>query len=141
MQMLMQPHSVLVRFFREEGFNGWVAHVLHLDVVTKGDSLNHAIEMAEEAAGIVLAEDLSRGLDPLDRAARPEDWHEAYDRVLQGGSGRRVQLSEVIEREDEFREVLVRLFVSPCLMDEDEDDGPNDSGPRYQHEPEVDMVA
>jgi hypothetical protein len=53
----------------------WVAHCLNLNIVTQGDSIQHALMMAREAVGQVVADDLLHGLDPLERpAADPECW-------------------------------------------------------------------
>ena len=41
--------------------NKWEAHVLQLDVITYGESANHAIAMAEEAARMCYAHDLATG--------------------------------------------------------------------------------
>lgn len=70
------PHTLncWVILSREEGLAGWVAHVLDLDVVTQGDTLAHAIEMALEAAAMVIHDDAERGLNPLDRRAPAEAW-------------------------------------------------------------------
>ena len=57
----------------------WVAHVLELDVVTQGRSVAHALEMAEEAAGIVLSESAA----PRRRAPEPE-WERAYALMREG---------------------------------------------------------
>lgn len=70
---------------REEGLPGWGAHVLDLDVVTQGDTLDHAVAMAEEAAAMTLADDLARGLDPLRRRAPPADW-EALHQIQREGT-------------------------------------------------------
>jgi predicted RNase H-like HicB family nuclease len=57
----------------------WVAHVLELDAVTQGRSVAHALEMAEEAAGIVLTESAA----PRRRAPEPE-WERAYGLMREG---------------------------------------------------------
>ena len=56
----------------------WLAHCLDLDVMTQGNSLAHAIEMAREAVRMVIEDDLDAGRDPLDRRAPEEDWTELY---------------------------------------------------------------
>jgi len=57
----------------------WVAHVLELDVVTQGRSVEHALAMAEEAAGIVLSESAA----PRRRAPEAE-WERAYALMREG---------------------------------------------------------
>lgn len=51
---------------------GWEAHVLELDLVTYGRSLNHAVAMAEEAATMMYEDNLSRGV-PV-RHAPAAEW-------------------------------------------------------------------
>lgn len=45
----------------------WVTHILDIDVVTYGTSFHHALAMGLDAAALVIADDLARGLDPLAR--------------------------------------------------------------------------
>lgn len=59
----------------------WVAHCLDLDVVTQGSSPAHALEMAREAAAMVVVEDLNTNRDPLRRRAPEEFWAELYAMV------------------------------------------------------------
>lgn len=54
----------------------WTAHVLDLDVVTQGNSLEHALRMAAEACALVLADDLEAGLDLKRRRAPAHFWGE-----------------------------------------------------------------
>ena len=63
----------------------WVAHCLNLDVVTQGDSVQHAFAMAEEAVRLVIEDDLSHGLDPLERPKAPEDKWQMASTVLKSG--------------------------------------------------------
>lgn len=53
----------------------WVAHCLHLDVVSQGRSIEHALDMLREALEMIVSDDIAQGLDPLDRHKAPdEDW-------------------------------------------------------------------
>lgn len=52
----------------------WQAHVLEIDAVTQGDSLEHAVKMAAEAALRIVAEDVGRGRDPYSRRAPEREW-------------------------------------------------------------------
>jgi predicted RNase H-like HicB family nuclease len=52
----------------------WVAHCLDFNIMSAGDSPQHALEMVHEAVGLALADDLSRGLDPHARKADDDDW-------------------------------------------------------------------
>ena len=54
--------------------NCWVAHCLDFNILSIGDSPNHALEMVREAVGIALADDLNNGRDPHARKAEAEDW-------------------------------------------------------------------
>lgn len=62
----------------------WVAHVLELDAVTHGNSLEHAIEMAYEAATLIIVDDLTEGRSLASRRAPDEYWADLYA-VLQHG--------------------------------------------------------
>jgi predicted RNase H-like HicB family nuclease len=58
----------------------WLAHCLHLDILTQGDSVEHAFAMAQEAVELAVLEDVAQGLDPLERAPAPEEeWRPLYD--------------------------------------------------------------
>jgi len=59
----------------------WLAHCLELDVVSQGNSLAHAVAMIREAVGLVLSDDLSKGLDPQRRRAPQEDWEAMWKRL------------------------------------------------------------
>jgi len=77
----------------------WMAHCLELDVLTWGTSVEHAVEMVREAAGMVLVDDLSKDRDPLLRRAPQEDWDSMWTRLR----GARPQpLSEVANGRPEF---------------------------------------
>ncbi len=59
----------------------WLAHCLGLDVVSQGNSLSHAVAMIREAVGMVLTDDLHKGLDPQRRRAPPADWEAMWKRL------------------------------------------------------------
>lgn len=46
----------------------WVAHVPVLDLVTQGNSSEHAVFMANEAVEIIITDDIDAGRNPFDRA-------------------------------------------------------------------------
>lgn len=52
--------------------DAWVAECVPLDVMTQGDSLEHALDMLVDAIDLVIDDDLERGVDAL-RARRPSD--------------------------------------------------------------------
>jgi predicted RNase H-like HicB family nuclease len=57
----------------------WVAHCLQLDIVTQGNSIEHAFKMICEACELSMNADLEDGLDPFDREPAPdEDWNPYY---------------------------------------------------------------
>lgn len=141
------PVHVIFRRLDREKFeeHRWEAHVLELNVVTYGKSLGHAIDMAVEAAEMVIHDDLSAGEYPLRplRRADPEDWA-AYQDIRQralekkGGAAMRT-LQDVLddprtETEATFSAVAVELFVTYRLGD-DELLPKTDEGPERQVAP------
>jgi hypothetical protein len=52
----------------------WVSHCLDYDVVSQGDSLDHAMKMVVESTTIVVADDVSKGRDPMSRRAPEACW-------------------------------------------------------------------
>lgn len=50
----------------------WIAHDTDVDVVTQGESLDHALEMVKEAKTICVEADREAGLDPAGRRVYPE---------------------------------------------------------------------
>lgn len=85
----------------------WIAHVLNLDLVTQGDSVEHALEMSREAVALVLEDDLSRGLDSFQRRrAEPTFW-QLVTEALQSG----LPLPSVADR-SRIRAAVARLQVT-----------------------------
>lgn len=105
-------------FFRrsDELPGQWVAHCLDVDVVTYGNSLRHALEMLREAVDLVVVEDLSTGLEPLERSAPREEW-EAMIRCVNGAETRAYPLSELLEREETVRFAVVPVVVAYHRVD------------------------
>lgn len=67
--------SLRVHLARDPELNSiWVAHVLDLDLVTQGATLGEALDMARDAAEVIVADDLSHGRDPSDRMPKPQGW-------------------------------------------------------------------
>jgi predicted RNase H-like HicB family nuclease len=62
----------------------WVGHCVEFDVVSQGDSLDHAIRMVLEATSMVVLDDLQKHRDPRQRRA-PEDYFETLSRVISSG--------------------------------------------------------
>lgn len=64
---------VTVQVFPAEDVPGqWVAHVIELDLITQGNSLRHALEMAGEAIEIVTEEPAK--LESLQATSPPTSW-------------------------------------------------------------------
>ena len=62
----------------------WVAHCLDFDVISQGDSLQHAMTMIAEATGMVVVEDLKSHRDPLSRRAPEDEFDELWEMVKSG---------------------------------------------------------
>jgi predicted RNase H-like HicB family nuclease len=73
----------------------WVAHALDFDVVTHGDSAEHAYRMAAEAVEMVLTDDLRDGVDPYARRAPEDCWKPLLDIF---DNGEPINRPEFIER-------------------------------------------
>lgn len=52
----------------------WMGHCLQLDVVSQGNSPEHALAMVMEASAILYEDDCRARLDPWARCAPPEFW-------------------------------------------------------------------
>lgn len=63
----------------------WVAHCLNLDLVTQGNSIQHAVSMAGEALAQVIEDDLAHGLDPLERPPAPQECWDLVSWTLRSG--------------------------------------------------------
>lgn len=94
----------------------WYAHCLDVDVVTYGNSLRHALEMAKEAVDLVILEDLSQGLEPTERSAPREEW-ETVLRLVNGAGTRAYPLAELLSRENGVRFAFVPLVVAYHRID------------------------
>ncbi len=71
----------------------WVGHCLELDVVSQGNSLEHALSMVGEACAMVAIDDLSRGEDPLARRAGEEHYETLY-RILKSGERIPIEIAQ-----------------------------------------------
>src|SRR5262245_5916267 len=63
----------------------WVAHCLNLDVLSQGNSPEHAREMLADAVEMVINDDFHAGRDPLKRSAAPKEDYELLEQVLTFG--------------------------------------------------------
>jgi predicted RNase H-like HicB family nuclease len=64
----------------------WIAHCLNVDVVTQGDSVQHAFMMAQEAIVQVVEDDVRQGFNPLDRKSAPAECWDVVRETLQHGT-------------------------------------------------------
>lgn len=87
----------------------WVAQCLELDVVTYGQSLDHALEMALEASRMILDDDEEAGLDPFARRAPKEDWDKLEE--LRKSPKAHIPLGSMGSRQDEFKIFAVQMEV------------------------------
>ena len=63
-----------------------VSHCLNFDVMSQGETPQHAFEAGCEAVEMILVDDLSEHLDPLERGPAPrEDW-ERLDKIISAGT-------------------------------------------------------
>jgi len=77
----------------------WVAHVLDFDAVTQGNTIEHALRMAGEAAAMIAVEDLGTHRDPTDRRAPEEDWERMFA-ILR--TAELISVAEIATREAEL---------------------------------------
>lgn len=70
---------------RSEVEEQWIAHCLNIDVVTTGDSIGHAFEMAREAVMMAVEDDLQHDRDPLGRSPAPSECWQLLHKVNETG--------------------------------------------------------
>jgi predicted RNase H-like HicB family nuclease len=90
----------------------WVAHCLEFDIVTQGNSIEHAIDMLGEAMFMVLSEDLAAGKDPLLRRAPEECWVELWDIVKHGHQAELKRLNKLPRGQVKLLATQVELALS-----------------------------
>lgn len=98
----------------------WLAHFLDFDIMSVGDSPQHALEMVREAAGLALADDLNTGHDPRNRQADPAEW-EPLMRLIDKHT--KVKVAQLDERASEFKEFAALITV--VLVRENHEVAPN----------------
>lgn len=103
----------------------WVAHCLDLDVVTQGNSLRHALEMAHEAAQSTILDDLNAGEDPLDRRAPREFWDEMWKQLMPK-SQVRTDLPRLLENDAKVACLIVQMTMG--FVREQPDESPRATG-------------
>lgn len=106
----MQDYNLWVLIKPSVSLKGqWVAHCLELDVVSQGNSLAHALQMAAEAVSLVVADDLSVGRNPTDRRAPEEYWKELHS-VIEHGSFALSEI-ELTEQEENVSAVAAQILL------------------------------
>ena len=89
----------------------WVAHCLQLDVVSQGNSIEHAFQMICEACWMAISSDLADGLDPFLREPAPDEAWAPYYEIMKNP----VPLSRVpVERRGSLKAIageLVAVFA------------------------------
>ena len=83
--MIAKSYNLSMLFHRPEDLPSvWAVHVLDLDVISQGETLQDALKMALEASGMVVRWDVEHRRDPLDRRAPDAFWDKFHDIVLHG---------------------------------------------------------
>lgn len=103
--------DLLFHFSREKGDSTWEAHALAVDVVTYGDDLRDAVRMGIEAAAMVIADELNNDRDPMDDRALSNDEIQKIISSVNLAGGKRLSLNDVVDKEADFYDVVVNLFV------------------------------
>jgi len=88
----------------------WVGHCLEFDVVSQGDSLDHAIRRVLDATTMVVADDLHKHRDPRQRRA-PEDYFETLSRVISSGQKVPLDLALADKRRKRIYAIPFRLAL------------------------------
>jgi hypothetical protein len=83
----------------------WVAHALDFDVISQGESAEHAMMMVVEAVGMVLEEDFADGCDPYARRAPAPFW-ERLQSIMKHGVC--LPMGEILEK--------ARRASGPCEL-------------------------
>lgn len=108
----MREFSILIR--RETGLEGqWVAHCLNWDLVSQGDTPEHAARMIAEAILVALVEDTREGLDADDRPAAPRELWKIFERTQQ--RGKRIAADDVNALAAKSGDVVIAtvLYMQP----------------------------
>lgn len=84
MNLRKQCNMTVVSSREPESGNQWVAHCLALDLVVHGNSLAESLDAIQEAIVMVVEDDVSAGLDPLDREA-PADARIEFSKLMDRG--------------------------------------------------------
>jgi predicted RNase H-like HicB family nuclease len=88
---------MVLLFTRAEDVPGqWLGHCLDIDVMSQGDSFEHAMTMLLEAVRLTVKSDLERGVDPLARSQAPDEcWELAQSILTEGTSVEQLEESDL----------------------------------------------
>jgi predicted RNase H-like HicB family nuclease len=107
MKLELQTFTAWAHIVRSEDTAGWIAYCPEFDVMTMGDSVEHARAMVEEAVVMTIQDDLNRGFDPNGRrSSDDEDWA-GLNRLFESHKVK-VPVGQLDERQD-LREFAVPL--------------------------------
>lgn len=96
----------------------WESHCLDLDVVSQGRDLAHALEMVEEAAQMVLTDDLAANRDPSERCAPTKYWRELWAMLPKSQ-----QVAEIPKNQDDIDALITKtIFLVPKRVDSEQVD-------------------
>lgn len=82
-----KEHTSWVLFYPAPDVRGeWLGHVLDLNIMSQGRSLEHVIAMTLEATSLAIQWDLEAGKDPfvVRKRARPSEYAKARRALLEG---------------------------------------------------------
>lgn len=90
----------------------WIAHCAELDVISVGESPEHAASMICEAAALCIIDDLRDGLEPEDRG--PNDEVDAAIRLVRKRGTRLSSMAEAVQHQE-----LVTIAIEwlACVID------------------------
>jgi predicted RNase H-like HicB family nuclease len=95
---------------RSVDIDGWVGHCLEFDIVSQGDSPQHALAMVKEATGICLLDDLNDGVDPesVRERAPTECWEALYELMKRGD---RVPMKQIESGEAKVTRFAIQIVL------------------------------
>lgn len=102
-------------FERDPESNRWIAWVLDLDVMTVGETLREAMDMAQDAAAMTIEHDLEHGLS-LDRRSAPDEIRAKFEDLMARHKAR--QLDSVVKEEKDFTQVGTQISVRLDIGDQ-----------------------
>jgi predicted RNase H-like HicB family nuclease len=134
--LVVRQFSVLVQAARDVA-GQWLAHCLNWDVVTQGDSPNHAIAMMCEALDLVIEADEDDDFDSSTRPAAPIELWREFSSIQNNGTrispadanrlaaapnlSYAITMLRVAKAEPKLVDTLPQLFVVQGLRDERHD--------------------